>query len=231
MRTLVERTRRRRRLRLAGLALPLAVALVAAACGGGDSGDGVAAQPLELEQATLDPSDESPTADDVVGPEPPDPVQAAPSPLGAFGVVQEFDDNLTTPDQQHLTPGSAFDYPTIPPYGGPHDASPAQCGIYFQPLSFEALVHSMEHGAIIWYYQPDVLNTQDADAGYLLARELLNDNKRLIYLPDQRIEAPIVLASWGRLLPLDRFDAETIRDFVGKFDSEGPERLPRNIAC
>ena len=230
MRTLVERARRRRLLWPAGLALPLAVALVAAACGGGDGG-GASAQPLELEQATLDPSDENAIADDVVGPEPPDAVQAAPSPLGAFGVVQKFDDNLTTPGQQHLSPGSTFDYPTIPPYGGPHAADPAQCGIYFQPLSFEALVHSMEHGAVIWYYQPDVLNTQDAAAGELLARELLNDNNRLIYLPDQRIEAPIVLASWGRLLPLDRFDTETIRDFVEKFDNEGTERLPRNIAC
>lgn len=143
--------------------------------------------------------------------------------------LQQFNDALTTPGQPHVSGPVA--YPTTPPYGGPHDAVLVRCGVYREAQPFTGMVHTMEHGAVIWYYQPDLFNPEEVSALRRLASELFNGGARLVLTPSRELRAPIVLASWGRLLALQQFEEETVRAYVAAFDGQGPEDLPRASSC
>ncbi len=47
-------------------------------------------------------------------------------------------------------------YPQIPPVGGIHNPTWQTCTFYDRPVSSEAAVHSLEHGAIWVTYRPDL---------------------------------------------------------------------------
>lgn len=142
-----------------------------------------------------------------------------------------FDDDLTEEGQDHLPVGVSFPYNTTPPYGGPHWSTPSQCGIYELEQPFEPIVHSMEHGVVILYFQPDLFRTEDVAAARQLGSSILREGKRFIMTPSRDIVDPVVLAAWGRLLAMDTFEADTIREFVDAFDGRGPEDLPAENAC
>lgn len=142
-----------------------------------------------------------------------------------------FDDTLTEAGQDHLPVGVSYTYPTTPPYGGPHWVTPSQCGIYEQEQPFEPLVHSMEHGVVILYFQPDLFRTEDVAAARQLGSAILREGKRFIMTPSREIADPVVLAAWGRLLAMDTFEADTIRGFVDAFDGQGPEKSSADRSC
>ena len=138
-------------------------------------------------------------------------------------LLQEFDDQFTTSGQPHLQTGQAAAYPATPPYGGPHWSQPLRCGIYEDEQRFEPIVHTMEHGAVVLYYQPLV---HDADAVAeirVVVLAMLRDRARLIMTPSSQLSRPIVVASWGRLLPMPEFNEEALRGFVEAFEGDAPE--------
>jgi Protein of unknown function (DUF3105) len=62
-------------------------------------------------------------------------------------------------DQAHIGPGNVFPsmpplgtYSTVPPASGPHNSVPLSGGTYSDPPPIDQLIHSLEHGAaVIWY--------------------------------------------------------------------------------
>jgi hypothetical protein len=47
-------------------------------------------------------------------------------------------------------------YPSVPPASGPHNAIPYGAGVYGTPPPIDRVIHSLEHGAAIVWYAPDV---------------------------------------------------------------------------
>ena len=47
-------------------------------------------------------------------------------------------------------------YPSIPPASGPHNAVTLAAGVYDSPPPIDRLLHSLEHGAAVVWYSPDV---------------------------------------------------------------------------
>jgi hypothetical protein len=47
-------------------------------------------------------------------------------------------------------------YPSVPPASGPHNSIPYGAGIYGTPPPIDRVIHSLEHGAAIVWYAPDV---------------------------------------------------------------------------
>ena len=47
-------------------------------------------------------------------------------------------------------------YPSVPPASGPHNAIPYGAGVYSTPPPVERVIHSLEHGAAVVWYSPDV---------------------------------------------------------------------------
>ena len=149
------------------------------------------------------------------------------SSIGDDPRLQQFDDEFTTAGQQHYPNGSPvrIDYATTPPYGGPHWTHPLRCGIYEQEQRFESMVHTMEHGAIVLYYQPLVVAADTVGEMRVAAAELLREGARLILTPSTRIGVPVAMASWGRLMLMDDFEADTLRAFIDAFEGDAPEEL------
>ena len=53
-------------------------------------------------------------------------------------------------------------YASIPPASGPHNAIPYGAGVYTTPPPIDRVLHSLEHGAAIVWYSPDV-SAQELD--------------------------------------------------------------------
>ena len=143
----------------------------------------------------------------------------------------EFDDQFTTPGQGHLQSGVSFPSATDPPYGRPHDGNLLPCGIYQDEQPPERYLHTMEHGAVVIHYQPDVFANEDVAALRQLGSALLQQGNRIVLAPNRSMSSPVVVASWGRLLPLESGDETAIRAFVDAFENDGPEDIPRSRAC
>ena len=47
-------------------------------------------------------------------------------------------------------------YPSVPPASGPHNPVPYGAGVYDTPPPIDRVIHSLEHGAAIVWYSPDV---------------------------------------------------------------------------
>ncbi len=137
----------------------------------------------------------------------------------------------------HRPDGTRISYATVPPSSGPHWPVPAPAGTWFYDRGtappVETLVHNLEHGYTIIWYDGSVTGSQLSDlrtlAGQLGAR------------PGKVIAAPwdtahgrfpsggsLALAHWGagrghrEFCP--RVDARSIRDFAERFPSgDSPE--------
>ena len=145
--------------------------------------------------------------------------------------LRRFDDELTAAGQEHLPPGEPISYRASPPYGGSHWEIPTRCGVYAEQQAFEGLVHTMEHGAVIIYYQPDLATVDEVERLGAVASDLLEQGRRIILTPHQGISSPLALAAWGAILELDRLEDETISGFANAFENRGPERFSREQAC
>ncbi len=63
-------------------------------------------------------------------------------------------------DRAHLATSSGApslsEYPSVPPASGPHDPVPLSYGVYDTAPPIFRVIHSLEHGAAIVWYSPDV---------------------------------------------------------------------------
>lgn len=118
---------------------------------------------------------------------------------------------------------------TNPPVGGPHwsgscgtdpSEAPAICGpapwgIYREPWEPETLVHNMEHGgAVLWYNTSDDALVSELED---VIRDLLGDLDLIVIAPYLDMEEEtIALTSWGRIdkFPVDEYSEERVNDFM-----------------
>jgi hypothetical protein len=128
----------------------------------------------------------------------------------------------TFPDMgtEHLAPGApAPEYNSDPPTSGPHSATPAPCGIYRQPVPDPAYLHSMEHGAIVVQYDPDLSQDQITELEGI-GREVGGE---IIVAPRPDNPAPVSVAAWTQLLLLDQVDGDVIAAFEREYGNRSPE--------
>ena len=145
---------------------------------------------------------------DVAEPEPPPPPE--------LEAVETFTDM----GAQHLAPGEAAPvYNSDPPTSGPHSATPAPCGIYRQPVPDVASLHSLEHGAIVVHYHPDLTQDQIEEL-----EEIGRDvGGEIIVAPRPENPAPVSISAWTTLLLLDEVDGDVIGGFEREFGNRSPE--------
>lgn len=157
---------------------------------------------------------------------------------GADGRLMEGNDDrahfaneLTMPicsDEQLATGNfsSPLCYPSNPPTSGPHAANAAPFRIFTQPVGKEFLVHSMEHGAVvIWYNTANIGVVQRLTA---LTESNLQRGKLVILTPYPGMEPETVaLTAWTRIdkFPTDQLDLERVQLFINiherRFNPEG----------
>ena len=137
--------------------------------------------------------------------------------------LEQYDDELTAEGQTHYPPTVNVSYETVPPYGGPHDSIPLPCGIYTSEPRFENAVHAMEHGAVVVWYSPRLLDADGLAALNAIARTQLEDSVYTVLAPFGALATPVALASWGERMYLDEVDPAVVTAFIDEFKHDAPE--------
>lgn len=121
--------------------------------------------------------------------------------------------------QDHIAIGATHSvYNSNPPTSGPHYAQPASWGVYQKELPDEQLVHNLEHGGIWISYKG--IDAETISKVEDVAKRYPN---KMIVTPRAADDSPLVLASWLRVLPLEKFDEQTIVDFIKANKNNSPE--------
>jgi uncharacterized protein DUF3105 len=75
--------------------------------------------------------------------------------------------NPESQDRLHIggdgvtAPPPLSSYPTQPPTSGPHNPTPLGSGEYPDPPPVDQVIHSLEHGAVVIWYDPAALTSQE----------------------------------------------------------------------
>jgi hypothetical protein len=125
--------------------------------------------------------------------------------------------------RDHVPEGTVVEYNTNPPTSGPHYVRSKGAGIYEESIPDGNLIHSMEHGAVILWYKPD-LPKEQVDQLKEIFRSVKIGKK--IMVPRDNLDTPIALTSWGRLLKLENIDEQAISEFMEINADRGPEKAP-----
>lgn len=109
-------------------------------------------------------------------------------------------------------------YAESPPVGGTHAPSPnwQNCGFYDQPVQNEAVLHSLEHGAVWITYRPDLPQDQ---VDILRAK---GEQPWIVVSPYADNPTPVVATAWNAQLALDNASDGRLDQFIRFF------RLSRN---
>lgn len=125
--------------------------------------------------------------------------------------------------RQHVDPSTMPVYNTDPPTSGPHYPDPTLPGFYAEAQRPGYLVHALEHGNIVIYYDPAVLPAADRERLRALASKYPDPFGGVVVTPRADSEHPIILTAWRVLLRLPGYDQAQIDDFLGLFRGRGPE--------
>jgi Protein of unknown function (DUF3105) len=136
--------------------------------------------------------------------------------------VQQVDDG-----RGHIAEGtSGGPYSSVPASSGKHWPTPADWGVYTTPLPEERVLHNMEHGGIIIFYQPSKLNAAGVAALTTWARQQITTERfKVILTPWAGADFghPIAVTAWDWLLYLDTPNTDSVRTFLDAHYQKSPE--------
>ena len=126
---------------------------------------------------------------------------------------------------KHLRLGQTFAYPGLYPTSGPHDPVGTQPGSYTGTRKPTRLVHALEHGNIVIYYDKpgdEALKTLRSWTSLYSAPWA-----GVIVVPQPGIGKTVVLTAWTKRLTLPNFERPAAAAFIDLYRGRGPERRVR----
>ncbi len=159
------------------------------------------------------------------------PVATPPTdPIGPCAAVVE---GFAVDTATHVAECSSLPQPARPPSGGEHYPSWAAYQSYDFPIADGFLIHSMEHGAIVFYYRCDDGCPAEVDQVEDFIAALPEDPlcagtgtpRRVVLVPDPRLGVRWAMSAWGFTLRANCFDEEVFQAFYDEHYGAGPESL------
>ena len=135
---------------------------------------------------------------------------------GSCTFDRRADDTASTP--HNPVPQS---YEVDPPSGGNHDPTPAPAGFYDdgEVPSDNKLVHSLEHGLVIFWHRPDISDDEKAQL-----REIFDDHDNdVIVVPRASLQQKVAATAWGRRLLCGEVEPAVLREFIDLYLNDAPE--------
>jgi hypothetical protein len=133
--------------------------------------------------------------------------------------VQQFPSEGRTHVSGHV------DYKTNPPTSGNHFEIPAQDGAYLQAPPMEHLVHALEHGRVILWFQP---NASPQLKGQMKAL-FDEDDFHMLLTPNMRkMPSQVAASSWTRSITCPKVTPKTwdaLRLFRDRYRDQAPEQV------
>ncbi len=131
--------------------------------------------------------------------------------------------------RDHVAPGTRVSYKTNPPTSGNHYPNWLNWGVYDKPQQDELMVHNLEHGGVIIYYDcPNGCGSAvEALKPYAL-RYPADTFTGIMLVPRSNLpnNARIALVAWQSRLLLKSLDLNKINDFIAQRFNKGPEGNP-----
>lgn len=123
----------------------------------------------------------------------------------------------------HVPVGTVVVYNTDPPTSGNHYPSPQGGGYYETPIDPGYLVHSLEHGGIVIYYDPSIITTAQKNSLKAMAQAHPGIFGQVVCVPRNDSTYPIILTAWTHRLRLSAYDQSRMDGFLALFIGQGPE--------
>jgi hypothetical protein len=139
---------------------------------------------------------------------------------------------LTSQGNYHIEQSSPspIEYNSIPPTSGPHYGNLVAWNIYSEPQRYEQLVHNLEDGGIIVYYQCPEGCLEIVEQLRQMVEPYITAGKHMVMVPNdptwiignspplhQDMGAKIAVTAWTRILKMDEVDEQRIRAFIDKY--------------
>lgn len=147
----------------------------------------------------------------------------------AMGVEIEIPANYDQHIEVDSDPGP---YPSDPPAGGRHYGRQFDAGFYDESsdqtqIAFPEgyLIHNLEHGYVIFWYNCSVVSDSDCLTLKAEIDSVMDDfgGIKIIAIPWESLDVPVVMTSWGRLQRFDSFDPKTASAFITANRNHAPE--------
>jgi hypothetical protein len=125
----------------------------------------------------------------------------------------------------HVSSQADIEYDRVPPTGGPHYPSVVEPGVYDEPKSLGKLVHNLEHGHVVVYYDPDAITAAARESLERFADQYDDTWAAMVVVPHpgDDPQADYLLTAWGKRLTMDGYDARVVRAFLAEYVGRGPE--------
>jgi len=145
--------------------------------------------------------------------------------LPAHGDATLLMNVVSPPDEgrDHIWPDHPVEYKTMPPTSGPHFPDPTAPGFYTTRPAFGYLVHSLEHGSVVIYYDPSQLTPEIEKSLTAFITANSDPEVGIVAVPDSDFKYPFVLTAWDKMLKLDKYDPKVVKAFLAEYLGRGPE--------
>lgn len=133
----------------------------------------------------------------------------------------------TVPDQGngHLPAGATRNYVEPFPTSGDHAASPARPGFYDREMPKINLVHALEHGNIVIYYDTPGEAAMDRFKEWTSLYRASWEGVLATKSPG--LGEVVVITAWTKMLRLETFDDASAAAFMDLYRGRGPENPVR----
>ena len=132
----------------------------------------------------------------------------------------------------HIQPGEPHEpYNSDPPTSGQHWVEPAEAGFYSSAPADEQLIHNLEHGYVVIYYNCTALDESRCTALKDGIRDTMAEagnteltrTPKTIAAPRPGMDAQVAATSWGRLYKSSELDRQELLTFIQDFRNLAPE--------
>lgn len=126
---------------------------------------------------------------------------------------------------------SPIAYNSIPPTSGPHYPNIVAWQLYTEPFRYEQLVHNLEDGGVIIYYQCASACPELVEELRAIAQPYMDAGRHVVVAPNDPtialadgakphgdMGAPIAVVAWRKILKLTQVDAQKIGQFIEAFE-------------
>ena len=152
-----------------------------------------------------------------------------------FGGTPPTDNGIGTRQadagRTHIAEGTqGTGYSSIPATSGPHwppsATTPGPWGVYTTTQPQERMVHNLEHGGTVIWYQPGKLDAAGVKAlTDFVNQQITTVQFKVCLVPWSGADFghPIAVTAWDWLLYLDTPDLDKVRTFIGAHYGDSPE--------
>ncbi len=136
------------------------------------------------------------------------------------------------PSAAHVPDGTdPGPYNTDPPTSGRHYATNLKAGFYDSQAAAKVpkvtdgyLVHSLEHGYVIfWYSCMSLDSTACTQLTDQLRQITEKETYKVIAFPRDSLDVPVVATTWGRMLRFKQFNVQQAYEFIKANRNKAPE--------